>query len=306
MDRKLAKLQDKLQAQVQKEYELGFNHIRTERDRKRDIMQKVLDTTLEEGRVRVNLLWRNIQLEEALFLNDEISIRVLMEDGVIGEEMMEQANKVLKFDDIEMGGREMREMVINHNALYGVSVSIIDAWDSDENAPLSEVVDPLACIFDPQNYSGSKMRFFGIERRVSREYLDTMAGYDTKDIAYCTNSELARNKRSSDQANNLREVACDDGMVDIYDHFTTYDGMKWLTTWASDRSVLLRAVEIEPLTMAEKKNPRKCKFPVQLHRRKPKLGSPFGVSIADEVLSFQDNISKLSTLQMIQASQMAL
>ena len=95
-------------------------------------------------------------------------------------------------------------------------------------------------------------------------------------------------------------------MVDIYDHFCVYDGKKWLTTWTTDRTVLIRAIEIEPLTMAEKKKPTKCKFPVQLHRRKPKLGSPFGVSIADEVLNFQDSITKLTNLQLIQANQQAL
>ena len=50
--------------------------------------------------------------------------------------MMENANKVLKYDDVEMGGREMRERIINDNALYGVAVTVIDAWDKDENVPL--------------------------------------------------------------------------------------------------------------------------------------------------------------------------
>jgi hypothetical protein len=60
-------------------------------------------------------------------------------------------------------------------------------------------------------------------------------------------------------------------MVDIYDHFTVYKGKKILTTWGANNSVLLRYVEIEPLTEAEKLKPNKVKFPIQLHRRKPKL-----------------------------------
>jgi hypothetical protein len=69
---------DQLQKQVAREYEAGFNHIREERDRKRDILKKVLDVNLPKGQVRVNLLWKNMQLEQALFLNDEISVKVLM------------------------------------------------------------------------------------------------------------------------------------------------------------------------------------------------------------------------------------
>lgn len=95
-------------------------------------------------------------------------------------------------------------------------------------------------------------------------------------------------------------------MVDIYDHFTIYKGMKVLTTWANDRSVLIRYVELEPLSKAEKAQPTKVKFPVQFHRRKPKLGSVFGVSIADEVLQFQDAISILTNLELIQANNLAL
>jgi len=57
-------------------------------------------------------------------------------------------------------------------------------------------------------------------------------------------------------------------MVDIYDHFTVFEGKKVLTTWAHDRSVLIRYVEIEPLTKAESLKPTKVKYPVQFHRRK--------------------------------------
>jgi hypothetical protein len=95
-------------------------------------------------------------------------------------------------------------------------------------------------------------------------------------------------------------------MCDIYDHFTIYDGKKWLTTWANERSNLIRAIEIEPLTESEKRKPTKVKFPIQLHRRKPKYGSVFGVSIADEILQFQDAISILTNLQLIQARNLAL
>jgi len=69
---------------------------------------------------------------------------------------------------------------------------------------------------------------------------------------------------------------------------------------------LLRVEKIEGLSAAEIKKPSKCKFPIQLHRRKPKYGSVFGVSIADEVLMFQDAISILTNMQLIQANQIAL
>ena len=128
-----------------------------------------------------------------------------------------------------------------------------------------------------------------------------------KGKVFSKSSELELNKRSSDTANNLVSILTDDdGMVDIYDHFMVHDGNKVLTTWANDLSILIRYIVIEPLSKAEKAKPTKVKFPIQFHRRKPKLGSVYGVSIADEVLQFQDVISKLTNLEVVQATNLAL
>ena len=304
----LKTLQEKLKWQVQKEYNLWYNHIRAERDRKRNIIDKVLDPSLPEWQVRVNLLWKNIQLELALFLTDDIGVKYLSSGWVIDDEIMKNANLVAKYDDMDMNLREQRETIVNQNALYGLSCTVIDAWDDFEKQPISDVLDPLNIIIDPENYTGSKMRFFGVNRRVSREWLETTEGFEgVKELDFSTIQELSRTKRANDQANNLGTIeSTDEWMCDIYDHFTIYDGKKWLTTWANERSNLIRAIEIEPLTESEKRKPTKVKFPIQLHRRKPKYGSVFGVSIADEILQFQDAISILTNLQLIQARNLAL
>lgn len=78
----------------------------------------------------------------------------------------------MKYDDVTMELRQQRETIVNHNALYGLAVTVIDAWDNDEKQPIGDVIDPLAVIIDPQNYSGNKMRFFGYERRVSRDWVE--------------------------------------------------------------------------------------------------------------------------------------
>lgn len=301
-------LQEKLMAKVQTDYQMGFQHIRQERERKRHIMNKVLDQTLPEGKVRVNLLWRNTQLELALFLTDEMGVKFLSSSGVIGEEKMKNAETAMKYDDIDMNLRAQRETIVNHNSLYGLSVTVVDAWDNDEKQPIGDVLDPLSIIVDPQNYNDSKMRFFGVERRVNREWLENTEGFEgVKDISFARSSELDNNKRYNDTANNLVSILTDDdGMVDIYDHFMVDDGYKVLTTWANDRSILIRYEKLAPLSKAEKAKPTKVKFPIQFHRRKPKLGSVYGVSIADEVLQFQDVISKLTNLEVVQATNLAL
>ena len=299
-------LEWKLSNQVQTEYNKWFYHIRPERERKRNIINKVLDPSLPDWQVRVNLLWKNMQLELALFLTDEIWVEFLSNNWILSDEIMQNANLVAKYDDIDMSLREQRETIVNHNALYWLSATVIDAWDDFEKQPIWDVLDPLAIIIDPQNYTGSKMRFFWVERRVNKEWLETTEWFEIEDIVFATSSEINNNKQSSDNANNLWFVEVDEWMCDIYDHFTIYDNKKLLTTWTNDRSILIRAIELEPLTEAEKRKPTKVKWPVQLHRRKPKIWSVFWVSIADEVLQLQDNISILTNLQLIQARNLAL
>jgi hypothetical protein len=120
----------------------------------------------------VNLLWKNIQLEKALFLTDEMGIKLLSNNGIIEEEMMERSNEVLKYDDMDMDLRVQRENIVDDNALYGLCATVVDAWDDQENQPIGDVLDPLALIIDPSNYTGSKMRFFGVSRRVTRDWIE--------------------------------------------------------------------------------------------------------------------------------------
>jgi len=171
---------------------------------------------------------------------------------------------------------------------------------------MSDCINPLSLIIDPQNYSGSKARFIGVERRVNKDWLLSNPTYTVEGVTFATSEELDKTKRYEDEANNLVYIQTDDGFIDMYDHFCSYDGKVVLTTWLNGQSILIRYTEIRALTDAEKKNPMKVSFPIQLHRRKPKLGSPFGVSIADEVLQSQDNMSVLLTLENLQARNLAL
>lgn len=206
----------------------------------------------------------------------------------------------------------MREDIVNHNGLYGVSATMIDGWDNDEIVPLQTTIDPLSIIPDPKNWRGSKMRFIGWERKVKIETLLANDAFDRKAVEKVAvlgtqqTSEDRQTEQAYNDAANTLQIFDEDGLLNIYDHFTIFDGKKWLTTWTADFNTLLRAVEIEPLSSAEKKNPSKVKFPVQLHRRKPVYGRFFGASIADEVLNYQDAISVLTNLQLIQARIAAL
>jgi len=299
---------DQLTTQVQNEYQQWFDHIRQKRENKRDVLDKLLPTDIPEWQVRINLLWKNLQLERALFVSDKLSVKYISNDNVLWKEIMKNANQVIEYDDIDMCLDEQREDIVDYNALYWVAITTVDNYDDEEQQPISSVISPLAVVPDPKNWRWSKMRFIWFERRLTMDYLETAPWFQNVDkiIPWSTSHELMQNDRASDNANWLNYQSEQEWLVDVYDHYTTHNWKKVLTTWANWRSTLIRYVELEALTNVEKLNPNKIQFPVQIHRRKNKPWDFFWVSIADEVLQYQDIASQLFNLQLIQARQNAL
>ena len=192
--------EEKIKWQVRKEYDMWLQHIRNERENKRNVLEKVLNPYLPEWQVRVPLLWKNIQLELSLFLTDELDVDFLTNQWVLGEEVMKNINLVAKYDDMDMDLYEMREDIVNHNWLYWLSATIIDARDEDEKQPISDTINPLSLIIDSKNYKWSKLRFIWVERRVSKNFLEKNDSFDQKtikDLEFSSNSELTRTEEST-------------------------------------------------------------------------------------------------------------
>ena len=297
-----------LKEKAQAEYMQGYNHVRNERERKRDILQKLLPVDVPDGQVRINLLWKNLQLERSLFVSDKLNVKAICNDGITGNYIAKNSNIVFEYDDLDMELIHMREDIVDYNGLYWCAVTVVDNYDDGEHQPISDTISPLSVIPDPKNWRGSKMRFIWFERRVTLDFLKNAPWYKNIDqiVEWEQSSELKRNEEAVNWANNTNNVIDQDGLVDIYDHFTTFEGKKYLTTWANGRELCIRQVELEALTSVERLNPSKILYPVQIHRRKNKPWSFFGVSIADEILAYQDAITQLANLNLLNARISAL
>ena len=297
-----------LKSKVQAEYVQWYNHVRNERERKRDILQKLLPVDIPDWQVRINLLWKNLQLERSLFVSDKLNVKAICNDWITGNYIAKNSNIVFEYDDVDMELIHMREDIVDYNGLYWCAVTVVDNYDEEEHQPISDTISPLSVIPDPKNWRGSKMRFIGFERRVTLDFLKNAPWYKNIDqiVEWEQSSELRRNEEAVNWANNANNVIDQEWLVDIYDHFTTYNGKKYLTTWANNRELCIREIEIEPLTSTEKLNPSKILYPVQIHRRKNKPWSFFWVSIADEILAYQDAITQLANLNLLNARISAL
>ena len=300
--KKLAKFKEDTQAKVRKYYEDYNNHIRSEVDRLKEIPKKIIELATE-GEIKVHLLHKNMQLESALFVMKELGIMLATDKGVLADELTKKAQAVLEYDYDDMNLRDIDQDIKNYNAVYGLAATAIIDFDTDEVQPIVDCIDPLTLILDPKNWKGSKMRYIGMEKQVSVEYIKNNKNLD-KDARNNAISSLSTKWQQLNQAianaNRTTDIP-DDEMTSLVYMFHAHNGMKCMSKWTNDFEDLLQVVEIEPLSKAEKLNPLKVKYPIHLHRRKPKMNSAFGVSIWDEVWPQQKALSELRNLQLIGA-----
>ncbi len=289
-------MNEQLKAKVQNEYTQGLEHVRSERDRKRKADAKILEAP-PTGFIKSNLLWDNMQFETATFLTDHLDIALVSEKGVLEDEIVKNAEKVSKFLYRKLGIKKIKRQIIDDNNLYGISATFIEWFDDDENTPLIGCIDPLSIIPDPKNYADSEMRFIGLEKQVPISYIRDNKNFKYRDeVLAGISEEWRKTEQARGQAFNMTQMP-DDEMTSLYFHFTTFEGKKLMTVWSNNFEYCLREVELEGLSKAEKLNPAKVRFPIQLHRRSPKRGSFFGSSLYDELIDYQDLESELLGLK---------
>ena len=104
--------------------------------------------------------------------------------------------------------------------------------------------------------------------------------------------------------------SCDDlktnFSLDVYHHFTNYDGKKYIVTLTNARKTILRIKELKPILNEEKKNPNIIEFPIALNYWKPRRNDPFGESICDKLDDKQIAKTILFNLNIIKAKKEAL
>lgn len=290
---------EKLKAKVSKEYAQWLQYVQTERDRKRNIDKDILKD-VPEWFIRSNLAYKHMQLEEATFLTDDLDIRLVSDKGILEDSITKMWEKVAKYLYRKLNIKQIKRDIINGNNYYGLYATFIDKFDEKTNRPVLKGIDPLSLIIDPRNYQDSEMRFIGFEKTVTIDYIKKNKHYNAKardQVVAGISEEQRRTEQASATANKMTYVE-DDEMTTIVYFFTTFEDKKYMTIWDKDFINLLRQEELEPLDTEEVANPDKIKYPIRLHRRKPKFKSAFGYALVDEVLPFQDAYDEVVNLEL--------
>lgn len=294
------KYQDKLQNQVASEYSQWEKATRTWRQQVQSEL-RMLQEIIPNGKVKVDLVKENIDFERATFLTDDIDVQFVCDEGVLGKEVMDNANKVAKYDYIDTDREATKDNIIIDNGYFGIAVEVLDMFDWEENQPVSALVPPDTCIPDPKCVRGSFMRFVGFNRRLPDWMLKNKSEFEIPKGMQIMDIDKSAELRLSDQAMENQIITSTSGLVDIYDHYTVFEWMKYLTTWVNNRAICIRCIELEPLSTAEKANPMKIKYPVIFHRRRSFPYRWAWYRIREEVGNSEDIVTQLRNLEIAQA-----
>ena len=210
------------------------------------------------------------------------------------------AEKVAKFDYRKLGIKQIKRDIINGNNYYGIHATFIDKFDDKTNRPVIKSIDSLSIIPDPRNYQDSEMRYIGFDKQVTLEYIKKNKYFKKEardNVVAGISEEMRKTEQATANANRMEYVE-DDEMVTIVYFFTLFEGKKYMTIWDHTFENLLRVEELDALDDDELANPDKIKYPVQLHRRKPKFKSFFGFALVDEVIEYQKSYDELVNLEL--------
>lgn len=309
---KLKENYEGLKKQVQKEYELGINYVATQRSQKRNLHNKLIQQPEKVGKVYSRLFWRYMKLHMAINILDGIVVEFTPRgsNNFESAEVSSKTNKVAEYDY-----EAMEMFMIDFQLKWDIwflwlGCKVLKGWDSIDKQPEADVLDPLTIVPDPQNWIWSDMRFVWFEQRENiyslREedgFFDVQAIIERK---WETSMEVDENKSSRENAHAYSVTIADDGIIDLYYHYVYFQGRKFLTVWAWGRNILVKIVELKAKTKAEKRDPRKIKYPVYLYRANPVPWLFFWISLWDEVGQYQDVETILDNLEMILARKNAM
>lgn len=129
-------------------------------------------------------------------------------------------------------------------------------------------------------------------------------GYDQEALNRYLNSEQSKKLKEIRGDNKRRQEIityyAGDHDVALYHHYTMINGKKYHITLTGDRSELLRCIELEASTDAEKNNPLLIPYPICVTNWIGVSGDPFGVNIfdilADKQMALQtfDNLARIN------------
>ena len=311
---------DKLLAQIDREYQAGFDYVVNKRNQYRDRVIRWDKQAKDPNKININMVANAIDTLIASSYTDWLTVNFASADGWMSADKADNLNYMAEFDNNDQDYQQLYYQKEQDRYFFWVWIRYRYGWDDVKKMPKFMVINPLSWIPDPipsqtWAFDGSWYRFHWFEFTTTIMDLIADGSYDKEQLDTVVWSyfspEMQQNWVAYASAYNYVMPTCCDDLktnfsLDVYHHFTNFDGKKYVVTLTNARRTVLRIKELEPVLKEEKKNPDMIQFPIILNYWKPRRNDPFGESVCDKLDDKQIAKTILFNLNIIKAKKEAL
>ena len=311
---------DKLLAQIDREYQSWLDYVINKRYQYRDRVIRWDKQAKDPNKININMVANAIDTLIASSYTDWLTVNFASADGWMSAEKADNLNYMAEFDNNDQNYQQLYYQKEQDRYFFWVGIRYRYGWDDVKKMPKFMVINPLSWIPDPipsqtWAFDGSWYRFHWFEFTTTIMDLIADGSYDKEQLDSVVWSyfspEMQQNWVAYASAYNYVMPTCCDDLktnfsLDVYHHFTNFNGKKYIVTLTNARRLVLRIKELEPILTEEKKHNDMIEFPIVLNYWKPRRNDPFGESVCDKLDDKQIAKTILFNLNIIKAKKEAL
>lgn len=279
--------------QIKAENQIGKDYINPKKQQILDRVQRHIKQNKTPWLMNINMISNTIDTLIAGSYIDEPQVKFVSRDMFYENEQAENLNNMAKFDSKEQDYQQIDYQVQRDRYFFGLGIKYRHWFDTTLLSPIFYAVNPVLAIYDPTptligKYKASQYKYFGFYMSDSMFNLKSDPQYDKSKLSKVSRTAIDNDKELYKQAvaiSDNTQVVCDDLLlnhkVELYHHFTIYNGSKWLITTDAEMKVIVRQVELKPVLKEEKKNPMLIPRPFAFYFYKPERWKVLGVSVPD-------------------------
>lgn len=307
--------------QIKQEYNLWLDYVKDKRQQYRDRIAKFWNQwTKKKDKINVNMIANYIDTMIASSRSEGTKTKFVSKDWWIWQEEAENLTSVFEFDTKEQEYQQLMYQIEQDKYFFGVWVLAYLWFNTSKKVPNFRTINPLSWIPDPlpsqtglfnwQNY-----RFHGFVMSTNTYDLKQKSWLDVvevnKWIEYQFNDEKNKDRHAYEDKNNLWRAAKLANLqynlsIDIYYHYTTIEGKKYLFITDSAITHIFSQQELKATLKEELIDSSLIPRPIALNYYDPERDNPFGRSVCDKIEDKQNAKSILLNLAVIKAKKETL
>lgn len=295
--------------QVRNEYQSSISATQSKREFFMMNKKLYLNNENQDKKILSKYIWATVQTLRSLQTSDRSIVEFSWRQ--IGDETYtHNLNKVAKFDYEEMGLPAKRLQAYEDKYLYGCSIEAFIGRDNDLNVPITTVIDPMVWVPDINPDPISWPRFHWFEFVASKNSLSPQAHYNQWALAKIVETQrkwaLDRAVNEWARHRDINNYYDNNPWLQIYHHYTTFNGKKYHVTTDMDFTQVIRCVSLKSRNKREENDNRHIPFPVVVRNWIPLRYDPWGVNIFDILADKQMTMQLFDNLARIKAEYEAL